>query len=199
MVPSEDKCWATLNGLSVTDVCRRCGVSYDQSKEHYVVKSFAAEFSVSPKTRKIAPLSEQGKIVTERFSDFFTLSTLFYLNEAKDIPESGRIVSPLEIKGGDIFFRGGHTLPLNKLALKYDNKRDDFLNRGFSLGGELSTYGDVSLKVYPFPRLPVILILWHSDDEFPPRADLLLDSSCDFHLPTDVIWYVCMLCTLMMF
>ncbi|MEO5357288.1 MAG: DUF3786 domain-containing protein [Nitrospirae bacterium YQR-1] len=199
MVPSEDKCWGILSGLGVTDVCKRCGVSYDHREEHYIVKSLGIEFSISPKLRKISPLTEHGRVITERFSDFYTLSSLFYLNEARDISESGIIVSPLQIKGGDIFFRGGHVLPLNKLAMKYDGKKDDFLKKGFAMGGEISTYGDVSFKIYPFPRLPVILILWHSDDEFPARADLLLDSTCEFHLPVDVIWYVCMLCTLMMF
>ncbi len=46
--------------------------------------------------------------------------------------------------------------------------------------------------------MPVTLILWLGDEEFPPRADLLLDSSCEIHLPLDIIWSVAMLTVLMM-
>ncbi|HKN19317.1 MAG TPA: DUF3786 domain-containing protein, partial [Dissulfurispiraceae bacterium] len=55
------------------------------------------------------------------------------------------------------------------------------------LGGESTNYGDAALRIEPFPRLPMTLILWLQDEEFPARAELLVDSSCTMHLPVDVI------------
>jgi len=48
------------------------------------------------------------------------------------------------------------------------------------------------------PRIPVILVLWLADDEFQPRADLLLDSTCEIQLPLDIIWSMAMLSVLVM-
>ena len=54
------------------------------------------------------------------------------------------------------------------------------------------------MRLLPLPRVPVAAILWAGDEEFPGRADLLLDSTCELHLPADVIWSVAMLSVMMM-
>jgi hypothetical protein len=48
------------------------------------------------------------------------------------------------------------------------------------------------------PRIPVIMILRLGDEEFPPRVDLLLDSTCELHLPLDIIWSIAMMSALVM-
>nr|NIP92808.1 DUF3786 domain-containing protein [Akkermansiaceae bacterium] len=65
--------------------------------------------------------------------------------------------------------------------------------RGLDLGGWALSFGDASVELLPLPRIPVSLILWKGDDEFPSRADLLFDSSCEMHLPLDIIWSAAML------
>jgi hypothetical protein len=40
--------------------------------------------------------------------------------------------------------------------------------------------------------------LWLEDDEFPARLDLLFDSTCAMHLPTDIIWSIAMMSVLIM-
>lgn len=59
-------------------------------------------------------------------------------------------------------------------------------------------YGDASIELFPFPRMPVTIILWEKDDEFPARADLVFDSTCEMQLPIDIIWSIAMLCVLVM-
>jgi len=54
------------------------------------------------------------------------------------------------------------------------------------------------LKLLPMPRVPVILILWLEDEEFPSRAELLLDSTCELQIPLDIIWSISMLSVLVM-
>jgi len=48
------------------------------------------------------------------------------------------------------------------------------------------------------PGFPVVLILWIQDDEFPARADLLLDAICPQQAPIDIIWSISMLSVLAM-
>jgi hypothetical protein len=54
------------------------------------------------------------------------------------------------------------------------------------------------LKLLPFPRIPVFLILWLKDEEYPPRADLLFDSTCEAQAPLDIIWSIAMVSLLVM-
>ena len=82
--------------------------------------------------------------------------------------------------------------------LAYGNDIKQFVKRGISLGGEQMNHGDASVKLFPFPRVPVVLIFWEYDKEFPSRADILFDSVCSKHLPTDIIWATAMMSILVM-
>ena len=46
--------------------------------------------------------------------------------------------------------------------------------------------------------VPVTLIIWSGDEEFPSTASLLFDSTCVSHLPPDMIWSTSMMAVEMM-
>jgi hypothetical protein len=48
------------------------------------------------------------------------------------------------------------------------------------------------MRLFPFPRVPVTLILWGADEEFSARAGMFFDVTCEQHLPMDVIWSTAM-------
>ena len=193
----EEKAWEDLNSLNPSDVCRKARVFYDKENS-YILKSLGMDFSVHPGKRDIKNIQPEGEIILKKYSYFFNLSALCCLINAKDIPLSGKLVKPAGLKGGEIFFRGSHVLPLEKIAEKYGNDKAGFIEKGKNLNGNIMNYGDASVELLPLPRIPVTLILWLSDDEFPARADLLLDSTCEQHLPLDVIWSVAMMSVLVM-
>ena len=97
-----------------------------------------------------------------------------------------------------IFLKGSHMLPLDRIVERYGSDVQGFLMRGREFGGVQLNYGDASFRFFPFPRVPVVLLLWKKDDEFPARADLLFDSTCTIHLPPDIIWSTAMLSILAM-
>jgi len=194
----EEKAWNILATMSPEDVCKRALVSYDARSGLYAVRSFGMEYRVSVQDHQISSHSQGGDIVVTRLGDFFRLSLLWYLVDAKEIPTTGKLTKIEDIKDGLIFSRGSHTLPLGKLAAKHGKDKEGFIKRGKDLGGETLDHGDASVRLLPFPRIPVTLVLWLADEEFPARSDLLLDSSCDLHLATDVIWYIAMMSVLLM-
>ncbi|MBI5641232.1 MAG: DUF3786 domain-containing protein [Nitrospirae bacterium] len=190
----EDKAWTILSSADPGKVCADASVAFDRSSGTYSVKSFGSEFFVSPSQRTISSPTESGKKLIERPDCFFRLSMLWYLSSAKNIPLKGLLVKPEQIKGGQIFARGTHKLPLNDLAEKYSSDRDGFMNMGLAYGGEQEQYGDAAFRLLPFPRLPVFLTLWLEDEEFPARADLLFDATCVQQAPVDVLWSIAMMC-----
>jgi hypothetical protein len=194
MSTGEEKAWEDLNNLNPSDVCRKAGVTYDN--DSYILRSLGMDFSVHHGKREIKNIQPEGEIILKKYGYFFNLSALCYLISSIDIPLSGKLVKPAGLKGGEIFFRGSHVLPLEKIAEKYGNDKAGFIEKGKNLNGILMNYGDASVELLPLPRIPVTLILWLSDDEFPSRADLLLDSTCEQHLPLDIIWSIAMMSVL---
>ncbi len=189
MSSGEEKAWETLKTLDPKDVCSRSGARFDASARNYLLSSFNRNFTFS--------LSEQSitgdDLFLKRVSYFFRLAALWYLNAAKNIPPTGRLLRPSGLRGGHSFFTGPHALPLDELAAKYGRKPDDFLSKGIELGGEPVSHGDVALRFSPFEKTPVYLILWKEDDEFPARADLLFDSVCEIQAPLDILWSIAMM------
>jgi len=197
--PGEDKAWDILNSLQPSTVCRAAGVDYVPARDAYVLKSFGMDFIVSGKDRTITSSAKSSAMLFQRLSYFFRLSVLWYLASVKDIACSGRLVKLDQVRGGDAFTRGSHVLPLESLADRYGKNKQGFIIRGEQLGArQVTGAGDISLQLWPLPRFPVVISLWLEDEEFPARADLFLDSTCDIQLPTDIIWSVAMMTLLMM-
>lgn len=196
--PGECKAWELLARLKPEDVCRAASVTYDVTSASYTVRSFGMNFIVSLKERSISSTARGSDVLLEKLGYFFRLAVPWYLVSAKDISCTERMVMLAHIKGGDIFTKGSHVLPLDRVANKYGKDQDRFIKKGVGLGGELAKYGDVSLRLYPLPRIPVVLTLWLEDAEFPARADLFFDSTCDLQIPTDIIWSVAMMSLLVM-
>ena len=196
--PGIEKAWEALRGLDTSVVCRNASVLFDENTSSYTLRSFCTDFSINLNERSIKSSSPQGKILITRYGYFFIHSCLWYLIHAKDIPLTGRLIKPENMKGGELFFRGSHVLPLDKIAGTYGDNKEAFIKRGGEICAEVSTHGDASLQLLPMPRIPVILILWVNDEEFPARADLLFDSTCEFHLPLDILWSIAMFSLLVM-
>jgi hypothetical protein len=194
----EEKAWEILRRLDPAIVCRNASVSFNEKDRYYILSSFCIDFSVSPEERVIKSPTSQGEILIKKHGYFFIHSCLWYLINAKDIPLTGRLVKPVNIRGGEMFFRGSHVLPLDSMAKIYGDDKKAFIKRGKELCAEVVNYGDVSIKLLPLPRIPVTIVLWLKDEEFPPRADLLLDSTCELQLPLDIIWSIAMMCVLVM-
>ena len=189
----EENAWEKLSRLKPVDVCRKADVFYDRDTSSYILKSFGLDFSVSFLKREIKNLSEEGEIFVKRLAYFFVPSVLSYLVNAKEIPLSGRLIKPENLRGGEFFFKGSHLLPLEKVAEKYRDEKERFITRGRELKGRIANYGDASFEFLPLPRIPVTLILWLSDEEFPARTDILFDSTCEIQLSLDIIWSIAMM------
>ncbi|MCB0147619.1 MAG: DUF3786 domain-containing protein, partial [Caldilineaceae bacterium] len=52
-------------------------------------------------------------------------------------------------------------------------------------GGEPIGVGDAGFAFRGLPRVPLALIYWQGDDEFPPRAFVLFDETACHYLPID--------------
>jgi hypothetical protein len=196
--PGEDKAWELLATLKPDDVCKAANLSYDAVSRSFGLRSFGMDFIVDLRDRKITSTAPGNEVLLGKLGYFFRLSVLWYLVSARDIACTNRPVKLEQIKGGEIFTKGSHVLPLDVGALKYGKNKEGFLRKGASLVGELMKQGDASLRLFPLPRIPVVLTLWLEDEEFSARADLLFDSTCNLQSPLDIVWSVAMMSVLVM-
>jgi hypothetical protein len=46
-------------------------------------------------------------------------------------------------------------------------------------------FGDVSFKYQALPLVPLLVVAWLGDEDFPPNYQVLFDTNASHHLPTD--------------
>lgn len=195
----EEKAWETLAGMRPQDVCAGAGAVFDEATRAYTIRSFGTDFRVSLADRSITSGHSRSSLFLERYKDFFRLAVLWYMTSAKDLPASGRLIRPLDVKGGQRFFSGTHVLPLDRVEARFGRDKLGFIERGLQFGAEIAKAGDAALRFYPLPRVPVTMILWLEDEEYPARITLFFDSTVDFQISlSDIVWSVAMLTTLVM-
>ena len=198
MLSGEAQAWNILAELAPEDICHRAKVSFDKLSGLYTLKSFLQSIFISPKERKMFGNSPISSFLLNKLNRYSELSVLYYLIGSKNITLSGKLVKPGDMSGGQIYLRGTHVLPLDRIAERYGGDIQGFLSRGRELGGERLGYGDASLRLFPFPRIPVVILVWKDDEEFSSRSGLLFDSTCEVHLPPDIIWSTAMMSLLIM-
>jgi hypothetical protein len=191
MSSGEERAWNVLRALNPDDVCRNAAVEYDNAAGIYLLKSFGMDISIDPEKNTIYSSAPEAGLLLDRLGYFSRLSILIYLTSAKDIPLSGKLVQPANLRGGHIFFRGTHVLPLDNCFK--NTARIPEISEGERPGGKELKYGDASVQLFPF-QIPVVAFSGRGR-RISPRVDLLFDSACESHLALDIL--VCAMMSLL--
>lgn len=199
ILSGKEKAWSLLKSADPDTICKNAGVEFDSSCSAYILQSLNCTFKLNLERYSIEPVSSNSEMILKKAGYFFSLSAPVYLIHAKDIPLTGKLINPQNLKGasGQFFTSGSHVLPVHKIALKYGFDPQGFARRCEELGGHALSYRDVSYCLYPFKRLPMTLILHLADDEFDAVVSILFDSSCELQCPVDVIWSSAMMLLLL--
>lgn len=197
----EKAAWDRIKELR-GDIVRVSGVPFED--EAFRFRSLGMDFYIRPADEAIGAAGPEGSALLSRFSYFFNHLALWWLVYAKGALTAGRLVRPEDLPGGDAFFRGTHTLPLDGVARRYGRDKEGFAKKAQALGGKTGSppgpsNADCQVLLEPAPGFPVHVLLWLEDEEFSARADILLPSSAGVVLPLDIIWCAAMLCLLAMF
>lgn len=180
--------WDELARLNPETVCIRTMADYQVRQRGYALPILNQDYLVLPHQREIKRLIEGDTSEEEDLTNEFTLMILFYLLRTKNIPLDRKWISEKDLLGGEAFFRGPHALTVDPIEKKYGDNPEGFIKAGKALGGTPVRFGDKSIAIDVFPRIPIIYILWVGDEEFPPKAGVLFDASIGSHFTLDMIW-----------
>jgi len=177
--------WERLRAETPASVARRAAVEHDDAGPAYRVPLCGQTVRVLPEARRVeGPGGPCGFDVA--------LVCLQYLLTAQDEPPADERVNPRTLPYGDFFFRGPHEMPTDRLESAFGSRLDAFRRAAEAVGGRPVAAGDAAYEFAALPRVPVTVVLWSSDDEFPARAQFLLDRRADRQLPVDALWLLCL-------
>jgi hypothetical protein len=178
--------WERLSQSDPKEVCRRSGAQFDVTGGSYAISFLQERYRVSPRAKNVELLPGSASSAAPSIDLQVILVT--YLLNAQEMPLAQRLVAGSSLKGGKTFFQGAHRFPVEPLVERYGMDPTGFLDKGLSLGAAQEGYGDAGLRFSALPRIPVVMVLWQGDEEFPARLSVLFDASIERHLPLDAIY-----------
>ena len=178
--------WKQLSALDPADVCQRSGSEIADDGVAFCLPVLNERYCIRPVDRTVCREGDTDEGKSASFH--LQLSAVNYLIKAQGVPLAGELVAAKQFPTGPLFFRGPHELPVKKLEGRFGSDAAAFESAGRGLGGRPVEHGDGAIELLLFPRLPITVVLWLADDEFPARVSYLFDRTADQHLLLDGLW-----------
>jgi len=112
---------------------------------------------------------------------------LHYLEKASGSPLTGEWISFGEIPGGAFYQPVFAQRCQSALAKFFGQDPEEIRFLAGEWQGENLGLGDAGVRIPVLPRLPLALVLWRGDAEFPAEGKVLFDASVSLYLPVEDI------------
>ena len=163
---------AVYSEIDPHEAARRCRIAYDSGKERFEISIFGASHYLS---------FPQG-ILTDadgnETSEYAVLTLIFrHLTEFCYRQPQGRLLSYREIPWGEVFFPNFSVTCIKDLADFFGSDLNSFHLAMSRIPSVKTDMGDASFRFSFIEDYGITFILWESDEEFPPSAQILFDDN----------------------
>ena len=170
---------------NVEEQCRKGGVRY-MAPDRMIVDYLNGTYLVTiPDVEILLEGSKEEVPLRDK------ILILHYLTSAKGTPTAGVLVTYRQLPGGASYFPAFDQRAIQPLLRHFGKEPEVLVDAAAKLGGHKANYGDVSVTINGFPRVPVTLVLWRGDDELAPGGSILFDASISDYLSTEDISVLC--------
>lgn len=184
--PIDKAIFSDLKSMDPEEVVLRTGCNFDKNSGQYLLEVWGQKYFVDPDKCEVKP---EGKGL-KTYHDFLYLFILYFLIKSKKMIPTGEWVSQKDIPGGEGFFRGPHTIPVDSITKRFQDDLEFFKKECKKMGGISLDLADASFAFEITPSIPVAVLYWQGDEDFPSEAKLLFDRTIEQHLPLDIIYTI---------
>ena len=101
-----------------------------------------------------------------------------YLNNAKKEDLTEELIAYQEIPSARFYLSAFNARSRDPFIAAFGENPDKLPVAAQELfAAQMASMGDVSVTIQAFPKVPITLIIWRGDEEFPPNGTILFDSS----------------------
>ena len=145
-------------------------------KETYVIR---------PAEQKVT--AENGEPASDRMAALI----LHYLTQGDGTAPTGKEVGFAQVPGASFYEGPFRARIVSRIIRTFGGDPSLLLKCGMDLGGRKAEYGDASMTFGAFPEVPVTIIVWRGDDEFPANANFVFDASIANYLSVEDVVVTC--------
>jgi hypothetical protein len=169
-----------ISSIDLSSAAARVGGNYSNGK--LTIKILGKDFSVD----------DAGNITTDIHVHPWVVMPLFsHIVEGTGVPVSGKWVPLRELKNGQTWYRlFGQRCekPLKRIADIYTDLFEDMIHIFNGKPVENHYESDISLVLYPLPKVPILICYWKPDDGLESDLNLFFDATAEEHLNIESIY-----------
>jgi len=166
--------------------CQKSGAQYVLSQKIVKIKYLNRSYDINLTSRDV---SYEAAAEAVPLRDKILI--LHYFLQAKGTPPSGKTITYKELPDGINYFPVFSKRTIQPLVKFFGKEPGELLKTARAMGGEEADYGDTAVTINAFPYVPVTLVIWRGDDEFPPEGSLMFDNTINDYLTNDDIHTLC--------
>ena len=110
---------------------------------------------------------------------------LYYFSQADGEPLHGRWISFAELPNGRFYNQAFQGYTGGVLSRHFGIHGERFSRAAEQSGGETYPLGSAAYIFTALPQIPILVVFWQGDEDFPPSFQLLFDEAASHYLPTD--------------
>ena len=177
MIPLIEAGRRELGKLAAPLIAERCGIEYSASKGEFQLEILGQSYRVSYPSFVVRRAEEQSEAPL-----WFQALIIHYFTTADGASLAGEWVSLRQVPGGLFYEQAFQGYTGDRLASFFGNDLERFKATCSRMGGSPEDMGDASFSFLPLPRVPMTIVYWLGDEEFPPSAQFLFDSAVSHYL-----------------
>lgn len=167
-----------LRERDMVNLARNTGASYVNGCFGLDVWNRAVTFSEEDFVAIDAQSGQECDALTQAMLAYY-----FYTSDGAAV--HGELIAFRELPDGQFYASAFQGYTGNKLAGVFGNDIEAFAKAAHGTGGKSLVVGDAAYQFQALPRVPVAVVCWLGDEDFPTSYRVLFDKSIDHHLPTD--------------
>lgn len=182
-----------LAGIAdIEEQCRKSGTRYQTagSKKIAVIRYLNQPCQISLPDGEVSPID-----AAETLSMRDKLIMLHYFIQAKGTPPAGKLITFRELPEGGVYQPTFAKRTVQPLLDNFGKDAGSLLLSSQPLGGYKADYGDTAITIHAFSRVPITIVIWQGDEEFPSQGNVLFDANITDYLPTEDITVLCEIIT----
>jgi hypothetical protein len=114
---------------------------------------------------------------------------IHYLNNARGVRPKGDWVTFREVPAGEFYYSAFVKRALEPLKKTFGGNVEALKRAAPLLKGEQVPEADIAFSFLPLPLVPLKVLLWKGDEEFPAEASILFDRTVSEFFPAeDIAW-----------
>jgi hypothetical protein len=172
----------------IEQLCLKSGARYLVTgfQKEIIIEYLNQSYRVTMPNIEILPTDSQEEVPIRD-----KVVILHYLLSAKGTPITDELITFKELPGGGNYFRTFSKRAIEPLVEHFRGQPHLLIDAARKLDGHRATYGDVAVAIDAFSRVPIIIILWQGDEEFPPQGSMLFDAAISDYLSTYDVTVLC--------